>query len=70
MSTSPKPIESKLSTLLILPDQMEDYHKIKKTGGFRELVLPGNDFKTCSTVNFPKKHPNFGGVETNHEIQT
>ena len=28
-----------------------------KTGGFRELFLPENDFKTCSTVNFPKKHP-------------
>ena len=23
-------------------------------GGFRELYLPKNDFKTCSTVNFPK----------------
>ena len=41
-----------------------------KTGGFRELFLPENDFKTCSTVNFPKKHPDFGGLETNHEIQT
>ena len=27
-----------------------------KTGGFRELFLPENDFKSCSTVNFPKKH--------------
>ena len=26
-----------------------------KTGGFRELILPGNDFKTCSAVNYPKK---------------
>ena len=25
-------------------------------GGFRELYLPKNDFKTCSTVNFPKKY--------------
>ena len=25
-----------------------------KTGGFMELFLPENDFKTCSTVNFPK----------------
>ena len=43
-----------------------------KTGGFRELFLPENDFKTCSTVNFPKKHPDFGGLETNqrYEIQT
>ena len=36
-----------------------------KTGGFRELFLPKNDFKTCSRVNFPKKHPDFGGLETN-----
>ena len=43
-----------------------------KTRGFRELFLPENDFKTCSTVNFPKKHPDFGGLETNqrHEIGT
>ena len=26
----PKPIQSKLSILLILQDQMEDYHKIQK----------------------------------------
>ena len=43
-----------------------------KTGGFRTLFLLENDFKTCSTINFPKKHPDFGGLETNrrHEIQT
>ena len=43
-----------------------------KPGGFRDLFLPENDFKTCSAVNFPKKHPDFGGLETNrrHEIQT
>ena len=43
-----------------------------KTGGFWESFLPQNDFKTCSAVNFLKKHPNFGGLETNrrHEIQT
>ena len=39
-----------------------------KTGGFRELVLPGNEFKTCIAVNFPK-NADFGGLETNHEIQ-
>ena len=26
-----------------------------KTGGFGELFLPKNDFKTCSAVNFPEK---------------
>ena len=36
-----------------------------KTVGFRELFLPENDFKTCSTVSFPKKHPDFGSLETN-----
>ena len=43
-----------------------------KTGGFRELFLPENYFKTCSSVNFLKKHPDFGGQEINrtYEIQT
>ena len=31
----------------------------QKTGGFRELVLPGNDFKNRSTVNFPRKTSRF-----------
>ena len=35
-----------------------------KTGGFRELFLPENDFKTFSTVE-KKKDPDFGGLETN-----
>ena len=29
-----------------------------KTGGFRKLFLPENDFKTCSSKHFSKKHPN------------
>ena len=43
-----------------------------KSGGFRELFLPENDFKTCSTVNFPKQHPDFGDLTTNqrHRVQT
>ena len=43
-----------------------------KTGGFRRLFLPENDFKTCSAKIFFKKHPDFGGLEINqrHEIQT
>ena len=46
--------------------------KNPKTVEFRELFLPENSFKTCSTVNFPKEHLDFGGLETNrrHEIQT
>ena len=41
-----------------------------KTGGSRELFLPKNNFKTCSTSNFPKRHEYFGGLETSqrHEI--
>ena len=51
---------------------MED-SQIPKTGGFRELFLPENDFKTSSGVNFPqKKHPRFWGLEIHqsHEMQT
>ena len=42
-----------------------------KTRVCRELFLHENDFKTCSAVNFPKKHSDFGGLETNqrYEIQ-
>ena len=41
-----------------------------KKDGFRKLFRPKNGFKTCSAVNFPKKHTHFGGLETNqrHEI--
>ena len=34
-----------------------------KARAFRELFLPVNDFKTCYTVNFPKKIPDFGHLE-------
>ena len=44
---------------------MEDYHKIQKQETFSELFLPENDFKTCSAINFPKKHPDIGDLETN-----
>ena len=46
--------------------------EIQKTSGSRELFLPENDCRTTSTKNFPKKHPDFGGLETDqkHEIQT
>ena len=42
-----------------------------KTEGSRELFLLENNSKTCYTGNFLKKHPDFGGLETNqrHEIQ-
>ena len=44
----------------------------QRAGGSKELFLPKIDFKTCSAVNFPKKHPDFGGQETNqrNEIYT
>ena len=43
-----------------------------KTGVSRDLFLPESDFKTSSAVNFLKKHPDFGGLETNqrHDTQT
>ena len=46
--------------------------QIQETGGSRELFLPENDFQTISTVNFSKKYPDFGGLETSqqYEIQT
>ena len=37
----------------------------QKTGGSRELFLPENNFETSSAVNFPKKHPDFEGLEIN-----
>ena len=37
----------------------------QKVGGSKELFLPEDDFKTCSAVNFPKNHADFGGPETN-----
>ena len=48
---------------------METYHKIPKKRGFRELFLSKNDFKTCSAVSFPKKHPDFGGLEINRRYE-
>ena len=57
-----------LSILFIFPDRMEDYDEIQK----QETL--GNCFclKLCSTVNLPKRHPDFGGLETNqrHKVQT
>ena len=46
--------------------------KKSKTGASRDLFLPEKDFKTSSALNFPKKYPVFGGLETNerHENQT
>ena len=65
MLTNPKPNKSKFTTLLILPDHMEDYHKIPKQEAFRELFLSENDFQTYSSINFPEKNSDFGGLETN-----
>ena len=72
MPITPKPIESKLSTLL---DSSRSYGRLlenQKIGDSRELFLPENDFQTSSIKNFPKKHPDFGRLKTNqnHEIQT
>ena len=42
--------------------------KNPKTSSFRELFLPENDFKTCSTVSFPKKI--WTAENQRHETQT
>ena len=36
-----------------------------------ELFLPKNDFKSYYTLNFPKRHSYFGGLEANqrHEFR-
>ena len=31
--------------------------------GPRKLFLPENNFKTCNTVSFLKKHPDFGDLD-------
>ena len=42
----------------------------KKIGGSRELLLPGNDFQTSSTANYPKKQAGLGSLETNQRHET
>ena len=58
MPTNPKPNYSRCTTPLILSGHMEDLEN-QKTGGSRELFLPENDFKTCSTVNSKKNRDLF-----------
>ena len=41
----------------------------QKTGGSKELFLPKSDFQNRSTKFFLKKHPDFGGLETNQRLQ-
>ena len=41
-----------------------------KPGSSRELILPESGFKTCYTVYFSKKNPDFGGLETNGRYET
>ena len=61
----PKTQLIKFSTILILPYHKNNYYKIKKTGGSRELFLAEYDFQTSSPVNFYKEYPDFGGLKTN-----
>ena len=63
------PINQKTQLIKALTsiDSSRSYRRLPqnpKTGGFRGLCLPKNDFKTCSTLNFLKKHPDFGGLES------
>ena len=56
--------------LLILPDHIEDYSKIKKKEALGNYLFPENDLKTSFKVNFSKTLPHFGdlGTNQNHEI--
>ena len=54
-------------------DSSKSYGRLleySKTGASRDLFLPESDFKTSSAVNFSKKHPDFGGLETNQRQET
>ena len=58
---------------LISLDFSRPYRKLlenQKARGLKELFLPENDFQNISTENFPKKHPNFGGLETSWRYET
>ena len=50
----PQNLSNQSSTLLDSSRPNGRLSQNQKTRGFRELFLPENDFKTCSTVNFPK----------------
>ena len=41
-----------------------------KIGASRDLFLPESDFKTNSTVNFPKTYTDFEGLETSQRHET
>ena len=47
---------------------MDNYHKIQEKGALGNYFCL-NDFKSCSAVNFPKKHADFGGLETNQDMK-
>ena len=70
MAITPKPIKSNHSTLLIIPGRYKILLQNQKAGGSRELFLPEYDLQSSSIKIFPKKHPDFRGLETNqqHEI--
>ena len=57
-----KPTKTQLIKALSPIDSSRSYGRLSqnpKTGGFRELFLTENDFKSFSTINFPKKHSDF-----------
>ena len=67
--------QSHLIKALYTLDSSRSYGKLlenPKTGASREFFSSESDFKTSSGENFPKKYPDFGGLETNqrHEIRT
>ena len=61
-------LKSRVVKALCSLDSSRSYGRLlenPKTGGSRDFLLSESDFKTSSTVNFPEKHPDFGGLETN-----
>ena len=68
-------LQNHLIKALFSLDSSKSYGRLlqnPKTLASRDLFLHESDFKASSTVNFPKKHPDFRGLETNqrHETQT
>ena len=72
----PNPETQLINKALNSLDSFRPYRRLlenPKTRALRELFLPEDYFKTCSAVNFSKRHPDFGGLETKnrrHDILT
>ena len=66
-------LETQLIKALSSLDSSRSYRRLlenPKAEACRELFLAESNFKTSSTVNFPKKHSDFGFLETNQTHET